>query len=284
VYWIEILPKERHTRIELHTAPVDVSSILKEEVFEKTKPIILTSATLTVNRSFKFIKERIGLEDSVELLLDSPFDYQNQALLYTEENLPDPSHELNEFKEKVIEKIKEIIEITKGRTFILFTSYELLQKANEILKQEFANMRIIAQGEAPKWQMIEEFKRGEIDILLGTNTFWQGIDVPGKALECVIIPKLPFLVPDDPLIEAKIEYIMNQQKDPFIHYTLPMAIIMLKQGFGRLIRTKTDYGVVAILDPRIKTRYYGRWFIESLPKCKIVNDVNEVKQFYEVIT
>ena len=281
VYWIDITTRQKSIRIELRAVPVDISTILREKVYNKTRSIIFTSATLTVNRKFDFIKGRIGLENNLELLLDSPFDFRKQVLLYIEDNLPDPSYKLDIFKEKVIERIKEILKITKGRTFVLFTSYELLKKSSEVLKKHFSEMEIVMQGEIPKWQMLENFKEGKIDILLGTNTFWQGVDIPGKALECVIITKIPFSVPDDPVTEARMEYIAAQKKDPFINYTLPFAIIMLKQGFGRLIRTKKDYGVVAILDPRIRTRYYGKWFIESLPECKIVNDIDSIEQFYK---
>lgn len=281
VYWIEIIPRKKNIKVELHAVPIDISNILNKELFSKTKPIVLTSATLTVNKSFSFIKERLGINDCLELLLDSPFDYKKQTLLYIEGNLPDPFYEPFEYKENVISKIEELIKITKGRTFILFTSYELLKKANKILKINFEELQLISQGEMQRWQMIENFKKGEIDILLGTNTFWQGVDVPGKALECVIIPKLPFSVPNEPITEAKMEHLANQGKDPFIYYSLPIAIIRLKQGFGRLIRTKNDRGVVAILDPRIKTRYYGRWFIESLPPCTITQSIDDIQEFYQ---
>ncbi|MFN3966461.1 MAG: ATP-dependent DNA helicase [Endomicrobiia bacterium] len=281
VYWLEIVPKTKHIRVVLHVTPVDISNYLRELVFNKTSPIVLTSATLSVNKSFDFIKSRLGIDKCNEVLLDSPFDYKNQVLIYIPEEMPDPSYENEDFLKAGKQKIKEIVEITKGRTFILFTSYETLNQTNNFLTEEIDEIEVLKQGDLPRWQMIEEFKSGPNIVLLGTDTFWQGVDIPGRALECVIIFKLPFSVPDDPVTEAKMEYLAMQNKDPFIHYQIPQAIIMLKQGFGRLIRTKTDKGVVAILDPRIKTRYYGRWFIESLPDCRITYSISDIEKFFE---
>ncbi len=281
VYWLEIVPKTKYVRVVLHVTPVDISNCLRKLVFEKTSIVVLTSATLSVNKSFDFIKERLGIDESDEVLLDSPFDYKNQVLIYIPEKMSDPSYENEEFIKSGIKKIKEIIGITKGRTFVLFTSYNVLNQAENFLSEDMDEIEILKQGNLPRWRMIEEFKSNQNVVLLGADTFWQGIDIPGRALECVIIFKLPFSVPDDPVTEARMEYLKMQNKDPFIHYQIPQAVIMLKQGFGRLIRTKTDTGVVAILDPRIKTRYYGRWFIESLPECKIVHSISEVKNFFE---
>ncbi|MDI6642076.1 MAG: helicase C-terminal domain-containing protein, partial [Elusimicrobiota bacterium] len=281
VYWIEITPRKQ-TKVTLHACPIDISGILREKVFNETPIVILTSATLSVGSSFEYIKERLGLENPNELLLHSPFDYKSQAMIYLPENLPDPSLDLQEYYAKAIEETKEIIELAGGSgegddggggTFVLFTSFETLNIAAKFLKEKLPNITILRQGEAPRWQMLENFKEDTKAVLLGAGTFWQGVDVPGRALECVIIFKLPFAVPDNPVAEAKMEYLAQQGKDPFIHYQIPQAIIMLKQGFGRLIRPKSDRGVVAVLDPRIKTRYYGRWFIESLPECKITDDI-----------
>lgn len=273
VYWIEIVHKIRYLRVSLHAAPLDISGILKDQVFNLTSPVILTSATLSINKSFKYIKSRVGLENSLELLLDSPFDYEKQAVLYIPDDLPDPSYEFDKFQEQIIKRVKEIIDLLGGRTFVLFTSYRTLEYANEYLNRTLTNITILKQGDMPRWQMIETFKQNKKSVLLGTNTFWQGVDIPGEALQCVIITKLPFAVPDNPLTEAKMEFLAQQGKDPFINYQVPQAIIMLKQGFGRLIRTKTDRGIVAILDPRIKTRFYGKWFIGSLPKCQLVSQL-----------
>jgi len=311
IYWIEITPKTRYIKVTLYVNPVDVSSILIEKVYSVISPIVFTSATLTVNpNGFAFIKERLGLNSShrdtaivnvdelsnkknngqqqnhhieivcSESLFGSPFDYKKNVLIYITAHLPDPSYEFDRFQIQAIEHTKDIIEIFRGRTFILFTSYETLNQACEFLRAHLSGITILKQGEMPRWQMIEYFKYNDNTILLGTNTFWQGVDIPGKALECVIIFKLPFSVPYGPVTEAKIEYLLKHNKDPFKDYQLPESIILLRQGFGRLIRTKTDRGVVVILDPRITTRAYGRLFIDSLPECSITKNIDDVINFY----
>ncbi|MFA5780362.1 MAG: helicase C-terminal domain-containing protein [Elusimicrobiota bacterium] len=286
VYWIEISTKRRRAqsvKIVLYAAPIDVSEILRKKVFEKTSPIVLTSATLSTDRKFSFIKERLGITCADELLLDSPFDYKNNVILYIPEDMPDPKHEPEEFNKKSFEEINKILEITRGRAFCLFTSYKMLDEINghlSVLKK----YEIFRQGELPKWKMLDGFKKSKNAVLLGTDTFWQGVDVPGRALECVIITRLPFSVPDEPLTEAKMEYLEKSGKNPFTHYQIPQAIIMLKQGFGRLVRRKSDVGIVAILDPRVKTRQYGGKFLKSLPLCRNVSSIEELKSGYEELT
>ncbi|MDO8735072.1 MAG: helicase C-terminal domain-containing protein, partial [Elusimicrobiota bacterium] len=294
VYWIEISQKRRRgIKIILYAAPIDVSEILREKIFEKTSPVVLTSATLSTDplhrsdseasKNFSFIKERLGLNESGELLLDSPFDYKKQVILYIPEDMPDPKHEPEEFNKKSFEEIKKILDITHGRTFCLFTSYKMLDEINGQLSA-LKTYQIFRQGQLPKWKMLDGFKKSKNAVLLGTDTFWQGVDVPGRALECVIITRLPFSVPDEPLTEAKMEYLEKSGKNPFTHYQIPQAIIMLKQGFGRLIRRKSDVGIVAILDPRVKTRQYGEKFLRSLPLCKNVSSIEELKSGYEELT
>ena len=282
VYWIEISHRRRaqSVKIVLHSAPIDISEILREKVFGKTSPIVLTSATLSTDKKFSYIKERLGLDDADELLLDSPFDYKNNVIRYIPENMPDPKYEPEEFNKKSFEEIKKILDITHGRAFCLFTSYKMLDEINGHLS-ELKKYEIFRQGELPRWKMLDGFKKSKNAVLLGTDTFWQGVDVPGRALECVIITRLPFSVPDEPLTEAKMEYLEKLGKNPFTHYQIPQALIMLKQGFGRLIRRKSDVGIVAILDPRVKTRQYGEKFLRSLPECKNVSSVEELKSGYE---
>jgi ATP-dependent DNA helicase DinG len=281
VYYLDIAPRARAVRITLHGSPVDIASVLKKQVFEEVEHVVLTSATLSVNKSFDYIRERLGLDSADELLLDSPFDYGAQAALYVAGDLPDPAYKTEAFQEKAVTHIKEILEISRGRAFVLFTSYETLERTYRYLGENLPGMQLFRQGDMPRWQLLEKFRKGRNAVLLGTNTFWQGVDVPGEALQCVIIFKLPFAVPDNPVTEAKMEFLSKQGKDPFVSYQLPQAIIMLKQGFGRLIRTATDSGIVAILDPRIKTRYYGRWFLESLPKCKMVKHISELAPYFK---
>ena len=279
VYWIEILNRPRRPKYSLCAAPIDISGEFKDKVLDKVKPIIFTSATLSTNGNFEFKKRGLGIEDADELLLGSPFDYGKNALLYIPESLPDPSIEFESYQKEVIAEIKSTLSIMGGRSFVLFTSFKMMDATYDALKKSLRGLNILRQGDAPRYKLLERFKRQDKSVLLGTNTFWQGVDVPGRALECVIISKLPFAVPDDPLIEAKMELLRSQNKDPFIHYQVPQAIIMLRQGFGRLIRTKTDTGVVAILDPRIKTRFYGKSFLDALPVCQQTSKSEQVQKF-----
>lgn len=280
VYWIEIQDRPRRPRYSLCAAPIDISSEFKDKVLDKVRPIIFTSGTLSTNGNFEFKKRGLGIEDADELLLGSPFDYRRNALLYIPETMPDPSVEFELYQSEVIEEIKKTISIMKGRTFVLFTSFKMMDATFDALKRQSIGLNILRQGDAPRYRLLEKFKSQENSILLGTNTFWQGIDVPGKALECVIITKLPFAVPDDPIVEAKMELLQSQNKNPFIHYSLPQAIIMLRQGFGRLIRRKDDIGMISILDPRIRTRYYGRRFLDALPECRRASRLQQVQEFF----
>ncbi len=281
VYWAEVSSKRKIARYALHAAPIDIALQLKRRVFDKIKMVVLTSATLATNKNFTFIRERIGLKEGRELLLDSPFDYLNQVLLYLPSEIPDPWREVSHYSSRVVREIKNILKIVKGYTFILFTSFQMLNQIYEEIKEERDNLKILRQGDMPRYRLLEEFKKDEGSILLGTNTFWQGVDVPGQALQCVIITKLPFAVPNEPVVEAKIEFLKAQNKNPFPHYQLPQAIILLKQGFGRLIRSKKDRGIVAILDPRLKTRHYGKMFLGSLPRCRMTSSLRELGEFMQ---
>jgi len=284
VYWVEAFPGRNITRYALHAAPINIAHQLKRRVFNRVKVIILTSATLTTNRNFAFVRERIGLEEGRELLLDSSFNYSKQALVYIPSQMPDPWRETSRYSSQVSKEVKDILKIVKGSTFILFTSFQMLDQIYEEIKEDESNLKLLKQGDVPRYQLLEEFKKNEGSVLLGTNTFWQGVDVPGEALQCVIITKLPFAVPNEPIVEAKIEFLKAQNKNPFLHYQLPQAIILLKQGFGRLIRSKKDKGIVAILDPRLKTRHYGEMFLRSLPRCKITSGLGEVREFMKDIS
>lgn len=279
VYWAEAEGEGGRARYSLHAAPIDISAKLKEAVFDRIHPVVLTSATLAVDRSFAFLRGRIGLEEAEELLLDSPFDYAHQALLYLPPALPDPGREPEGHLREVIRQTRGLLEITRGRTFVLFTSYRMLEQAFEALSGTLEELRFLRQGEKPRYRLLEEFKEDPYSVLFGTSSFWQGVDVPGRALECVILAKLPFAVPDDPVIEAKIEHLTAQGQDPFLSYQLPQAVVLLKQGFGRLIRTHGDRGVVAVLDPRIQTRSYGRTFLRSLPSCPRTSSLKQVREF-----
>ena len=282
VYWIEISKRKRGVKYSLFAAPIEIAEELDRQLFSKIKPVILTSATLSTNNDFKFIKKRLGIKDCDELLLGSPFNYEKNVLLYLPKKIEDPKNKFEVFQRQVLEHIKKIIDIMKGRIFILFTSYKMLNIIFNNLILSYKYINLLKQGDKPRSELLANFKENKNSVLLGTTTFWQGIDVPGKSLECVIITKLPFSVPDDPVTEAKMELIESRNENSFIEYQVPQAIMMFKQGCGRLIRSKSDRGIVGILDPRIKTRYYGRSFINALPKCRHTSDVNEIKDFLEI--
>jgi len=278
VYWIEITPRKRFARVVLRGVPIHVAEELQEQVFNKLDRIVMTSATLTTSKGFEFIKERIGYQADEELALDAPFDYPNQALLYVPDDLPEPSDETEIYVKGISNRCRELVDISGGKTFILFTSYALLNQVYERLDDMHFQFPLIRQGDMPTGLMIKKFKERP-SVIFGTNSFWQGVDVPGDALQSVIITKLPFDVPKEPLTEARIEELRRQNIDPFKHYQIPRAIIQLKQGFGRLIRKKTDTGVVSILDSRMHRRGYGKQFIASLPPCPVASHLDEVKDF-----
>ncbi len=278
VYWLEIVEKKRFNRVVLQGVPVNAAEELREQVFSKIDRVVLTSATLATQKGFEFIRERIGFEPQEQSILDSPFDYSQQALLYISGDLPEPSEEIEKYASAMARRCGELVEISQGRTFILFTSYALMDQVFDRLKYLSGKFSLLKQGKIPTGQMIRRFKETPA-VIFGTNSFWQGVDVPGDALKSVIITKLPFDVPSEPLTEARIEDLRRQSIDPFLHYQIPRAIIQMKQGFGRLIRKRTDTGVVSILDSRMVNRGYGKHFLSSLPPCKVVEDLNQVKEF-----
>lgn len=278
VYWLEISDGKRLKWVTIHANPIEINNELKAKVFDVNDIVVLTSATLAVNRSFAYIKNRLGLSENDELLLDSPFDYPSQVILYTPTSIPDPKIYPASFEEKVGNTIEELLCLTKGRAFILFTSYAMLNKIHQQVTERLPELNHYKQGEVTTQQMVEIFKQKDKPVLWGTNTFWQGIDVPGDSLVCVVITKLPFAVPDDPITEARMEWLNQNGLNPFWEYQVPQAVIQTKQGFGRLIRKKDDYGIVSILDPRIKTKSYGKLFLDSLPHCQQAIEFEELKQ------
>jgi ATP-dependent DNA helicase DinG len=279
VYWLEIFSKKRFQRVVLRGVPIHVAEELHAQVFDKIDRIVMTSATLTTSKGFEFIKERIGYQPDKELSLETPFDYPSQALLYVPDDLPEPGDEVGVYVEGISNRCRELVEASEGKTFILFTSYALLNQVYERLDELQFKFPLIRQGEMPTVQMIKKFKERP-SVIFGTNSFWQGVDIPGDALQSVIITKLPFDVPKEPLTEARIEELRRQHIDPFRNYQIPRAIIQLKQGFGRLIRKKTDTGVVSILDSRMGRRGYGKQFIASLPSCPVTTYLDEVRDFF----
>ncbi|MBI4388743.1 MAG: ATP-dependent DNA helicase [Nitrospinae bacterium] len=278
VYWLEVSGRKRGPRAVLCGVPVNVAGTLNREVFGKIERVTMTSATLAAGKGFDFIKNRIGFEPREEKILDSPFDYSTQALLYLPADLPEPGDKTARYIESISARARELILAAGGRTFILFTSYDALNRVYLELEPLSRQFRLLKQGDLPTGQMIERFKEVP-SVIFGTNSFWQGVDIPGEALTSVIIVKLPFDVPTDPLTEARLEDLRRRSINPFRHYQIPRAVIQLKQGFGRLIRKKTDTGVVAILDTRLTRRSYGSQFIKALPPCRVTDDMEEVRSF-----
>jgi len=279
VYWVESEPKRARPIYRLRAAPVNVGDALNKLIFEETEHVILTSATMTTQGNFNFLKSRLGLEECNEVILGSPFNYKEQALLYLPDGISEPGKSHEEYLNSLVQEVENILEITGGRAFVLFTSYGDLDRIYSELSTRVSKYPIFRQGDMSPYRLLEGFKETEGSVLLGTTTFWQGIDVPGSALECVIITRLPFSVPDEPVIEARLEELKRDGKNPFLQYQVPQAILRLKQGFGRLIRRKDDFGIVAILDPRIKTRYYGKLFLESLPPCRHADSLKDIEEF-----
>ena len=273
VYWVEADAGKRR-KVALRAAPLDVSPYLREHLFEAHDSVILTSATLSCGTAdkggFAFFAERIGLDTFEPLLLGSPFDYARQVKLYIEADMPDPN--APNFIERAGEAIQKYLLKSGGRAFVLFTSYAMLTRMAERLEgwMEEQEMELLAQGSGlDRGKMLTLFKQGSRCVLFGTDSFWQGVDVPGEALSNVIIVRLPFAVPSHPLIQGRIELMRQKGQNPFNDYQLPMAILKFKQGFGRLIRNTSDTGIVVVLDSRIVQKPYGRKFLAAIPTCQI---------------
>jgi len=261
----------------LQATPIDVGPILRECLWSKLESAVLTSATLAVGGGFEYIRQRLGLEHARESVLPSHFDYENQALFYVPPDLPDAR--TPQFAALAAERIRKLLEITRGRAFVLFTSYAQMNDVYQRLLGEL-EFPMLRQGDAPKTALLEEFRLTPNAVLFATSSFWQGVDVQGEQLSCVIIDRLPFAVPSDPVVAARVKAIDADGGNAFFQYQVPAAVITLKQGFGRLIRSLHDRGLLVLLDNRILKKQYGRVFIESLPNYKKTTDMRVVEEFF----
>ena len=274
VYWFE----RRGRGVFLAATPIDVSAILREKLFEQFDTVVLTSATLAVAGHFDYLKHRLGLDMVHERVLPQEFDFREQAVLYIPEKLPDVRDA--SFPARAAEEIVQLLEITEGRAFCLFTSYVQMRDAFERVKTK-VDFPLMLQGTAPRSVLLDRFKTTPNAVLFATSSFWQGVDVPGAQLSCVIIDRLPFAVPSDPIVAARVRALKEDGRDAFAEYQVPEAVLALKQGFGRLIRSRSDRGVLAILDNRIRRMRYGRIFFESLPDYTTTGDLAVVEQFMQ---
>ena len=273
VYFLEV----RGRGVFLRAAPIDVSDIVRELLLDEKRATVLTSATLTVDGGFEYVKGRLGIRKAAEVKLASEFDYARQAILYLPQRMPDPRS--REFGLAAAREVVEILKRTEGRAFVLFTSYANLREVQAIASSEL-HYPLLVQGEAPRSALLREFKLTPNAVLLATSSFWQGVDVVGDALSCVIIDKLPFASPGDPITSARIDAINAEGRSAFGEYQIPLAILTLQQGLGRLIRHRQDRGVLAILDPRLKTMGYGRRFLAALPGAPVTYRIDDIRQFF----
>jgi ATP-dependent DNA helicase DinG len=273
VYWLE----RRGRGIFLRASPIDVSGLLQEKLFERVETVVLTSATLASAGNFNFIRERLGLDEADDLLAPSSYDYQSQAVLYLPPQMPDPRSP--QFADAAASEVIKILNATDGRAFVLSTSFAGMNALYERVAGEI-DYPCFLQGTASKAGLLEKFRETPNAVLFATASFWQGVDVRGRQLSCVIIDKLPFAVPSDPVVAARQRYIDDQGGSSFYEYSVPQAIISLKQGLGRLIRSATDKGVLAILDPRLRTKGYGRLFLESLPPCRVTSEIEDLAHIF----
>jgi ATP-dependent DNA helicase DinG len=286
VYWLERESTRRGRRdadISLNYVPLNVAELMRDRVYANTGPVILVSATLSDGSSFSFIRERLGLKDVLEVILGSPFDYESHVGVFADPQAPAPT-DREGFEAYLIQTVPRILAEVPGGTFVLFTSLRLMDRVYEAVVRNGIEGEerptLLKQGDLPKEEILRQFKQSGRAALFGSNTFWQGVDVPGEALSCVVLTRLPFAVPDDPVCQARQERVEASGRSAFFEFQVPNAIMMFRQGFGRLIRKHDDRGVVAVLDSRIITKQYGRKFLSAIPKCQPIEEIEEIGAFF----
>ncbi len=272
IQWLEI----RGNGFLLHQTPLDIAAAFQSHMARYGAICVYTSATLAVNGGFAHFAGQLGLDGLEQKAWPSPFDFRRQAMLYLPAGLPDPR--AADYTAQVVEMAVPLLQLTRGRAFFLFTSHKALQLAAQLIRERL-DYPVFIQGEAPRTELLESFRDSGQAVLLGTQSFWEGVDVKGQALSCVIIDKLPFATPDDPVLQARMKKLEQQGRNPFMEYQLPEAVITLKQGVGRLIRDSEDYGILVICDPRLRTKSYGRTFMKSLPDMHTTSSLQEVAAF-----
>jgi ATP-dependent DNA helicase DinG len=273
IHWFET----HRNSFRLNLTPLNIAEVFRGHLENLPSAWVFTSATLAVADSFKHFSMQLGIDDARQLKLDSPFDYQHNALLYLPDGMPEPNHP--DYSAAFVRCAREVLEASRGRAFLLFTSHRALQSAAEQL-QDVLDYPVLVQGSAPRRELLDRFRYLGNAVLLGTSSFWEGVDVRGEALSCVMIDKLPFSSPGDPVLQARIEALRKQGMNPFMEYQLPAAVISLKQGIGRLIRDHTDRGVLVLCDPRLRSKSYGRIFLNSLPEMPRSSDIDAVHEFF----
>jgi ATP-dependent DNA helicase DinG len=274
-YWVEAM---RNGNIILYVTPYELKKDFEHHIRANYDTAVLTSATLSIGEDFSYVKKQFGLDDASSNALNSPFDYRKNSLIYVEKDMASPKSP--EYAGQLVKKCAEIIRAAGGGIFFLFTSVDMMKKTYSGLVEQFRDIPLLIQGESSPSKIIEKFRK-EPSVLFATNTFWQGIDIKGEALKCVVITKLPFETPEHPLQKAVYAHVVKEGGNDFAEIALPRAIFMLKQGFGRLIRSKEDYGVVAILDSRVARSSYGRLFINALPETEITHSIKDVEEFFK---
>ena len=274
VYWIE----RRGRGVFLRASPIDVSGLLQDRLFAKVPTVILTSATLSSAGNFNFIRERLGLDEAEEMIAESIFDFENQAVLYLPPSMPDPRSP--QWGPAAADEVIKIVNATEGRAFVLSTSNAGMNELYERVAPQI-DYPCFVQGSGSKGALLRKFRETPNAVLFATASFWQGVDVRGEQLSCVIIDKLPFAVPTDPVVAARQRHIEEMGGSSFYEYSVPQAVISLKQGLGRLIRSTSDRGVLAVLDPRLRTKVYGQQFLKSLPPCRVTSKIDELYSVFE---